>query len=207
MPQSLTFGPPMPVGVGTRHVRLSQAHVETLFGEGYRLTPLTALFQPNEEACVESVTIRGSTGKLSSVRLIAPCPDKTVVELSVHDLEHLGLKTECTPAQMTDGSIGCTIEGPKGTIVLAAGVFVRPRTLILPRSVAAELNLAHGASTRIQVMGDRSRIFSDVSVQVMDNAKAEFRVGLEDCNTLELDPTMHAYVLAAAEIMADESSV
>ena len=89
--------------------------------------------------------------------------------------------------------------GPKGTIVLAAGVFVRPRTLILPPSVATELSLRAKDETRVQVMGERSRVFSDVPVQVIEQALPEFRVSSEDANTLEVGPNLHAYVLGPNE--------
>ena len=36
----------VPVGVSNRHIHLTQADVETLFGKGYQLTPMKDLSQP-----------------------------------------------------------------------------------------------------------------------------------------------------------------
>ena len=47
----------VPVGVSNRHIHLNQADLETLFGEGYKLTPLKDLSQPGQYACKELLTI------------------------------------------------------------------------------------------------------------------------------------------------------
>ena len=41
----------IPVGISNRHIHLSRADVETLFGKGYQLTPLKELSQPGQYAC------------------------------------------------------------------------------------------------------------------------------------------------------------
>jgi len=42
-----------------RHVHLSRADVETLFGAGYRLNRTKDLSQPGQFACAERVTLEG----------------------------------------------------------------------------------------------------------------------------------------------------
>ena len=49
----------VPVGISNRHVHLSQADLDTLFGQGYKLTPIKDLSQPGQFACKETVTIVG----------------------------------------------------------------------------------------------------------------------------------------------------
>ena len=49
----------IPVGVSNRHIHLSQADLDTLFGPGYQLTPIKDLTQPGQFACKETVTICG----------------------------------------------------------------------------------------------------------------------------------------------------
>ena len=199
MTPTTTYGPALSVGIGSRHVRLCRAHVDGLFGEGYALTPITTLLQPQEKACMETVCVRGPSGELETVRLVMPCTEKTAVELSLQDTEILGLSRGDDGSRIHDGTLGCTLMGPKGTIVLAAGVFVRPRILLLPPNVANELSLQAGNEARVQVMGERSRVFSDVHVQVIENARPEFRVSPEDAKTLEVGPDLHAYVLSPNE--------
>ena len=46
----------IPVGVSNRHVHLSQADLDRLFGPGYELTKMKDLSQPGQYACKEMVT-------------------------------------------------------------------------------------------------------------------------------------------------------
>ena len=41
----------IPVGVSNRHVHLSQADLDRLFGPGYELTKMKDLSQPGQYAC------------------------------------------------------------------------------------------------------------------------------------------------------------
>ena len=47
----------VPIGVSNRHVHLTRADVETLFGAGYTLTKMKDLSQPGQYACEETVTV------------------------------------------------------------------------------------------------------------------------------------------------------
>ena len=62
----------IPVAITARHVHLSAAHAETLFGKGHQLLRLCELTQPDSFACAETVTVRGPTGALHDVRVVGP---------------------------------------------------------------------------------------------------------------------------------------
>ena len=49
----------VPIGISNRHVHLSQADANTLFGPNYELTPMKELSQPGQYACAETLTIKG----------------------------------------------------------------------------------------------------------------------------------------------------
>ena len=51
--------PDIPIGVSNRHIHLTQADVEALFGEGYQLEKIKDLKQPGQYACRETLTIVG----------------------------------------------------------------------------------------------------------------------------------------------------
>lgn len=55
-----------------RHVHLSRAYVETLFGAGYRLNRTKDLSQPGQFACAERVTLEGPKGILQNVVVLGP---------------------------------------------------------------------------------------------------------------------------------------
>ena len=63
----------VPVGVSNRHIHLSKADLEALFGEGYELTPFKDLSQPGQYACKEQLTIIGpSLRPIENVRVLGP---------------------------------------------------------------------------------------------------------------------------------------
>ena len=49
----------IPVAVSARHLHLTQASVDALFGQGHQLTPYKPLSQPGQFACEEQVTLVG----------------------------------------------------------------------------------------------------------------------------------------------------
>ena len=49
----------LPIALSNRHVHLSQADIETLFGAGHELTHFKPLSQPGQYACEEKVDLVG----------------------------------------------------------------------------------------------------------------------------------------------------
>ena len=60
----------IPAGVSNRHVHLSQADLDRLFGPGYELTKMKDLSQPGQYACKEMVTVCGPKGAIEKVRIL-----------------------------------------------------------------------------------------------------------------------------------------
>ena len=76
----------VPVGVSNRHIHLSAADLETLFGKGYELTPIKDLSQPGQFACKELLTIIGpSLRPIENVRVLGPVRSQSQVEISRTD--------------------------------------------------------------------------------------------------------------------------
>ena len=73
------------VETSARHIHLTQADLETLFGKDYKLTPKKELSQPGQFACVERVDVVGPKKTLSGVSILGPVRKATQVELSLTD--------------------------------------------------------------------------------------------------------------------------
>ncbi|HBS58869.1 MAG TPA: propanediol utilization protein, partial [Firmicutes bacterium] len=73
----------IPVGISGRHVHVSQADLETLFGDGYELDTLKALSQPNQFAAQETVEIVTAKSSIKKVRILGPVRKQTQVELAL----------------------------------------------------------------------------------------------------------------------------
>ena len=66
------------VEVSARHIHLSQADLDTLFGEGYQLTCKKELSQPGQFACAEKVTVKGPKGEMK-MSILGPVRKHTQV--------------------------------------------------------------------------------------------------------------------------------
>ena len=72
------------VETSARHVHVSQADLETLFGAGYQLTPKKDLSQPGQYACAERVDVVGPKKTLTGVSILGPVRKETQVEISLN---------------------------------------------------------------------------------------------------------------------------
>ena len=88
------------VETSARHVHVTQADLETLFGAGYELTKKKDLSQPGQFACEERVQVIGSKGSFPKVSILGPVRPETQVVLC--SAAHIPLPT-VNPAK--DGMI------------------------------------------------------------------------------------------------------
>ena len=114
------------VGVSARHVHLSQADLETLFGEGYVLTNKKDLSQPGQFACQEKVTVVGPKGE-TKMSILGPTRANTQVEVSLTDARALGVKALIRESGDIEGTAGCKLVGPAGEVELTEGVIAAKR--------------------------------------------------------------------------------
>ena len=79
------------VEASARHVHLTEEDIETLFGKGYKLTPVKKLTQVGQFACKERVTLIGPKNIYRNVAILGPARKETQVELSLTDARFLGV--------------------------------------------------------------------------------------------------------------------
>ncbi|HEY4222660.1 MAG TPA: PduL/EutD family phosphate acyltransferase, partial [Myxococcota bacterium] len=131
----------LPVVVTARHVRLSAAHAEILFGAGTAdaLLPICDLPPTGRHACAGVVVVRGSLGALQHVRVVGPLLQQTEVNVGARDAASAGVVD------------GCTLDGPHGAVVLAGGVRVGLRKVALTPDVAEACGLTGAARAAVIV--------------------------------------------------------
>jgi acetate kinase len=177
---------PIPIGVSAHHVHLTQEHVEILFGQGHRLTPLTPLYQTEEFACQEAVDLIGPRGNVGRVRIIGPVRAASQVEISRTDEFKLGIDAPIRDSGDLDGTPGVTLAGPVGQLNLRQGVICARRHIHLNPGEAAELGLQDRDVVRVKVEGPRSLVFGDVLVRVKDRYKLEMHLDTDEANAAEI---------------------
>ena len=173
----------VPVGVSNRHIHLNKADLETLFGEGYELTPFKDLSQPGQYACKELLTIVGpSLRPIENVRVLGPLRKQSQVEISATDSYVLKVKPPVRESGNIVGSAGITIIGPKGVVRLKEGCIIANRHIHMSPSDGARFGVKDGDCVTVDVKGKRRTRWYDVQVRVSPDFRLEMHVDTGDAN-------------------------
>lgn len=170
------------LNVSARHVHLSPAHVEALFGPGYRLTRLRDLMQPGQFAANETVAVIGPRGSFPKVRVLGPARDETQLEISLTDGRTLGIDVPVRLSGKIDGTPGVILEGPRGRVEIPRGVIAAARHIHLGPADAARFGVAHGQKVRVRTGGSRPLTFDDVIIRVSDRFVPEMHIDTDEAN-------------------------
>lgn len=180
----------IPVGVSNRHIHLSQRDLDILFGPGYALTPMKDLSQPGQFACKETLTIAGKKGAIEKVRILGPVRNKTQVEVLASDsIKKIGAYPAVRMSGKLDGTPGCTLIGPKGTVELHEGVIVAQRHIHMLPEDAQRFGVTDGQIVGIKFGGERGGIMENVAIRVTTTSKLELHVDQEEANAFGLIST------------------
>lgn len=173
----------VPVGVSNRHIHLSKADLETLFGAGYELTPIKDLSQPGQFACKEQLTIIGpSLHPIEGVRVLGPVRKESQVEISRTDSFTLKVKPPVRESGDIKGSAPITIVGPKGIVTLKEGCIIANRHIHMSDEEGKAFGLNDGDYVTVEVDGERRTTFYDVQVRVNKAFRLEMHIDTDDAN-------------------------
>lgn len=173
----------VPVGVSNRHIHLSTADLEILFGAGYELTPIKDLSQPGQFACKETLTIVGpSLRPIENVRVLGPVRKASQVEISRTDSFTLKVKPPVRESGDIAGSAPVTIIGPKGVVTLKEGCIIANRHIHMSTDEGAAFGLSDGQYVDVEVSGERRTKFYDVQVRVHKDFRLEMHIDTDDAN-------------------------
>ena len=176
----------IPVGVSNRHIHLSEADVEQLFGKGYQLTKLKALKQPGQYAAKETVTIAGPKGSICNVRVLGPTRAASQIEISKSDSFSLGIKAPIRESGDVADSGTLTAIGPKGAVVMESQVIIAKRHLHMTPADAAYHGVKNKELISIRIPGERTAILGDVVVRVDEQFQLECHLDLDEANAVSV---------------------
>ena len=171
------------VETSARHVHVSPADLETLFGKGAKLTVKKMLSQPGQFACEERVTIVGPKRSIPNVSILGPVRAKTQVEVSATAARNLGIDIVIRESGDIAETPGCKLIGPNGEIELSEGVIVAKRHIHLTPKDAEEMGLKDKQVVSVKVDNDqRSIIFGDVVIRVREDFAAAMHIDTDESN-------------------------
>lgn len=178
------------VEISARHVHLSQADLETLFGKGYELTVKKALSQPGQFASNERVRVIGTKGEFPAVSILGPVRKATQVEISLTDARSIGVNAPVRESGDIAGSGACRLVGPAGEIEISEGVIAAKRHIHATVADAERMGLKNGQIVAVEIptANERSLTFGDVVVRVSDSYALAMHIDTDESNAAGMAP-------------------
>ena len=187
-PAAHNGGPnPLVVNVSARHVHVTQADLETLFGPGAQLTKLKDLYQDGEFASEQTVNLIGPRNRMiPNVRILGPTRKYTQVEPSYTDGVFLGLDLALRISGDHAGTSGGILVGPAGAVTLSQGVIRAQRHVHMHPADAAHYEVGDGELMKLRVDGPCGLTFDNMRVRVDERVKLEVHIDTDEGNACDL---------------------
>ena len=181
--------PNLRVSISARHCHLTDEHVEILFGRGSVLEPDKDLYQDGFYAAKQTVMVVGPRRRmLPNVRVLGPTRPDSQVELALTDSISLGIDAPIRHSGKIEGTPGCVLVGPAGTVQLERGVIRAARHVHMNFADAEHYGVKNGDMMRLKIMSqDCSVSFDDVLVRADKAAKLEVHIDTDEGNACNLD--------------------
>ena len=170
------------VGVSARHVHLSRADLDTLFGTGYELTPKKKLMgdQYAAEECVTLVS--PSLRTIEGVRVLGPVRPESQIEISRTDTFKLKVSPPVRPSGKIKGSAPMALVGPKGSVFLNEGCIIANRHIHMTPQDAAKYGISDNDLVDVEIQNTKPTRYYDVQVRVRDDFDTEMHIDTDDAN-------------------------
>ena len=165
-----------------RHVHLSRAHVEALFGPGYRLNRAKELSQPGQFACAERVTLEGPKGRIDNVVILGPERPESQVEISLTDGVALGVAPPVRLSGDVAGTPGITLHHGDRVLRLERGVIAARRHIHMTPADAARFGVENGQQVRLRCFTARPLVFEAVEVRVSPKFATAAHIDYDEAN-------------------------
>ena len=170
----------VPLEASGRHVHLTKAQAETLFGHG--LTPKRPLSQPGQFLCNERLTVIGPKGEFRNVAVLGPERKEAQVEVSLTDARHLGLTVPVRLSGDVTDTPGVTLVGETGHITLDHGVLAAQRHIHLTPEDGERFGVRDKQVVRLQALTRRPCVFEDVVVRIHKDFAPAVHLDYDEAN-------------------------
>jgi len=196
MPRAVLAPNPLIVNVSARHCHLTPKAVETLFGPGHVLHPKKMLYQKDQYAAEEAVTLIGPRSRvISNLRILGPCRELNQVELAFTDSISLGFDIPVRSSGDIKGTPGCMLMGPAGFLELEQGVIRAAPHVHMHPDDAAFYGVKAGDYMKLRVHGPCAMTFDRLLVRVSPDFKLEVHIDTDEGNACGLVPGVNCELL------------
>jgi putative phosphotransacetylase len=179
--------PNLVVNISARHAHLTQADVDVLFGPGYQLTQMKRLYQDTDFAANETIAVVGPRQRMiPGVRILGPCRAFTQVELSITDAISLGLDIPVKLSGDIEGTPGCLLIGPNGSLVIPQGVIKAERHVHMGPKDAEYYGVKAKDRMNLRVEGPCPTTLEGLLVRTHPDWKLEVHIDTDEANCCDL---------------------
>ncbi len=179
---------PLLVNISARHCHLTPAAVEALFGQGAKLTPMKWLYQKDQFAAKETITLIGPRSRvISNLRILGPCRELNQIELALTDSIALGFDIPIRSSGNIAGTPGCMLMGPAGFFEMKEGVIRAAPHVHMHPADAGFYEVKAGDYMRLRVGGPCAATFDRMLVRVHPDFKLEVHIDTDEGNACALD--------------------
>jgi acetate kinase len=185
---------PFLVEISAHHIHLKQEHVEALFGRGHQLTKHADLSQPGQYACKEQLAIVGPKGKIERVRVLGPTRKYTQIEIAMTEQFKLGVHPPIRESGDIEGSPGCILESPTGSVVVDKGVICALRHIHMTPEDALRYGVRDKSVVRVRLAGDRELVFGDVLVRVSPSFALAMHIDTDEGNAANVKTGAQGFI-------------
>lgn len=176
----------VPVEISARHIHLSLADADILFGKNYQFEVLKELSQKGESAFKETVDIEVQGVTIKRVRVVGPTREATQLELTLADSYFLKTDIPFRLSGDLAGSRSFRIVGPAGVVEAKEGMIIAKRHIHLSPKDAKLYGLKNGDVTAVQINGERETVFRQVAVRVKKNFQTMVHIDIDEANAAGL---------------------
>ena len=184
------------VEISAKHVHLSAADVEILFGKGEKLTLKRELSQPGEFLSEQRITLVGPKRSLENVAVLGPERPASQIEVSFTDARTLG--AENVPVRQSGdlaGSAPIKLVGPCGEVELNEGMIIAKRHIHLVPATAEKYGLKDKDIISVEIPGERALSFGETVVRVRETFADAMHIDYDEANAAGLSATSTGSVI------------
>lgn len=170
------------VEASARHVHLTEKDIETLFGKGYKLTPVKKLTQVGQFACKERVTLIGPKNIYRNVAILGPARKETQVELSLTDARFLGVNAPVRMSGDLRDAADIIIATEKESIAAKGCAIVAQNHIHMTPDQAKQWCFTDGEEVSVKMSTARPLTFDGVVVRVSETAGLAMHIDFDEAN-------------------------
>lgn len=182
-----TYRPNLVVNISARHCHLTQEHVDILFGKGHQLSEMRRLYQSTDFAANETIAVVGPRQRIiPGIRILGPCRKFSQIELAFTDAISLGIDVPVRLSGDIEGTPGCLVVGPKGTLALDKGVIRAERHVHMGPKDAEHYGVKHLDRMDLRVEGPCPTTLEGLLVRTNPDWKLEVHIDTDEANACDL---------------------